>query len=93
MVDFTPDAVMAPLSYAGSGDAATRLARLHAEFSAILKVPRVYVRHQGTTHFVSGSPADTLLFPQSDPRSGRPRYAWSDRGDGVSYGRLQVDNA
>lgn len=70
MIDFIPDAVLAPLSYAGSGDAATRLARLHAEFSALLRVPRVYVRHQGTTHFITGSPTDTILFPQADARSG-----------------------
>jgi hypothetical protein len=90
MLDSIPDAVLVPLGYSGPGDAATRLARLHIEFSAILQVPRVYVRHQGTTHFLTGCPADTLLFPQSDPRSGRPRYAWSDRGDGVSYGRCQA---
>ena len=93
MIDFTPDAVMVPLGYTGPGDAATRLSRLQVEFSAILQVPRVQVRHQGTTHFLSGSPADTILFPQSDPHSGRPRYEWSDRGDGVSYGRCQANHA
>jgi hypothetical protein len=93
MADFIPDAVMVPLSYSGPGDAATRLTRLHVEFSAILQAPRVYVRHQGTTHFLSGSPADTLLFPKTDPRSGRPRYSWADRGDGVSYGRCQANDA
>ena len=90
MADFMPDAILAPLSYAGSGDAATRLARLNAEFSALLQVPRVYVRHQGTSHFITGSPTDTLLFPQSHERSGLPRYEWTDRGDGISYGRLQA---
>ena len=91
MIDFIPDAVLAPLSHAGSGDAATRLTKLHAEFSALLQVPRVYVRNQGTMHFITGSPSDTLLFPQADARCGRPRYEWSDRGDGVSYGRFQAD--
>jgi hypothetical protein len=91
MADSIPDAVLAPLSHAGAGDAASRLAKLHAEFSAILQVPRIYVRHQGTSHFITGSPSDTLLFPQSDARSGRPRYDWSDRGDGVSLGRLHAD--
>jgi hypothetical protein len=90
MADFIPDAILAPLSFAGSGDAATRLTRLHAEFSALLQVPRVFVRHQGTSHFITGSPTDTLLFPQSDKRSGLPRYEWSDRGDGISYGRFQT---
>ena len=90
MADFIPDAVLVPLSYAGPGDAATRLATLHVEFSDLLKAPRVYVRHQGTSHFISGSPGDTLLFPQSDERSGRPRYDWNDRGDGVSYGRFRA---
>jgi hypothetical protein len=91
MSDLIPDAVFAPLSYAGSGDAASRLAKLQAEFSVLLQVPRVYVRHQGTSHFLSGSPTDTLLFTQSDGRSGRSRYAWADRGDGVSYGRFIAD--
>ncbi len=91
MAEMTPDAVLAPLGHAGSGEAATRLARLHAEFATILQVPRVYVRHQGSSHFLSGSPADTLFFPQSDPRCGRPRYRWTDRGDGVSYGRFYAD--
>jgi len=91
MSDFLPDAVLAPLDHAGPGDAAGRLARLQSEFAALLRVPRVYVRHQGTSHFLSGNPADTLLFPQSDPRCGRPRYEWSDRGDGVSYGRSKAD--
>jgi hypothetical protein len=91
MSDLIPDAVLTPLSYAGSGDAAARLGKLQAEFAALLQVPRVFVRNQGTLHFLSGSPTDTLLFPQSDSRSGRPRYAWTDRGDGVSYGRYLAD--
>jgi hypothetical protein len=91
MVDFIPDAVLAPLSYSGAGDAATRLAKLHAEFSALLQVPRVYVRHQGTMHFITGNPSDTLHFPQADARCGRPRYEWTDRGDGVTYGRFHAN--
>jgi hypothetical protein len=91
MADSIPDAVLAPLGYAGAGDAASRLAKLQAEFSVALNVPRVYVRHQGTSHFITGSPSDTLLFPQSDARCGQPRYDWSDRGDGISLGRLHAD--
>ncbi len=91
MLDSTPDAVIAPLGYAGAGDAATRLAKLQVEFAAVLRVPRVYVRHQGTTHFLTGCPTDTLFFPQSHARCGRPRYEWTDRGDGVSYGRFKAD--
>ena len=91
MSDMIPDAVLAPMSYAGPGDAASRLGRLQSEFAAILAVPFVYIRHQGSSHFLSGDPADTLLFPQSDERSGRPRYTWTDRGDGVSYGRFHAD--
>jgi hypothetical protein len=91
MADSIPDAVLSPLGHAGSGDAATRLGKLQAEFAKVLQVPRVFVRNQGTLHFLSGSPDDTLLFPQSDPRSGRPRYHWTDRGDGVSYGRFLAD--
>ena len=88
MIQTVPDAIMAPIAHAGAGDAATRLGRLQDEFAPILGANRVFVRHQGVAHFVSASPDDTLLFPQADPRSGRPRYEWADRGDGVSLGRL-----
>ena len=84
-----PDAILAPIGHAGSGDASTRLGRLQSEFAPLLATPRVFVRHQGASHFVSGSPDDTLLFPQSHPRSGQPRYEWTDRGDGVSLGRFR----
>lgn len=88
MTEAGPDAILAPIGHAGAGDAATRLGRLQAEFAPLLRATRVFVRHQGAAHFVSASPDDTLLFPQADPRSGRPRYEWVDRGDGVSLGRL-----
>ena len=88
MTEPGPDAILAPIGHAGLGDAATRLGRLQGEFAPLLRSSRVFVRHQGATHFVSGSPDDTLLFPQASPRSGQPRYEWADRGDGVSYGRL-----
>ena len=75
----------------GPGDAATRLARLDAEFAvAASSVSRVYVRHQGNAHFITGSATDTLLFPQSEPAI-RPVASIRmerDRGDGVSYGRF-----
>ena len=87
----TPDAARSPLPFAGAGDSQTRLAKLRNEFSPTLKVPLVYVRHQGTEHFISGNPADTLNFHSHDPRSGLPRYNWSDRGDGVLYGYLKPD--
>lgn len=57
----------------------------------VLRSPHVYVRHQGTEHFISGRPGDTLNFPSHDPQSGLPRYDWSDRGDGVLYGYLKPD--
>ena len=88
MTETKPDAVQAPIGYAGAGDAATRLGRLQAEFAPMLRTGRVFVRHQGASHFVSGSPDDTLLFPPASPRSGQPRYEWTDRGDGVSLGRV-----
>ena len=88
MNDFEPDAILAPIAHAGAGDAATRLGRLQQEFAPILRASHVFVRHQGASHFVSGSPDDTLLFPQADARSGQPRYEWAVRGDGVSLGRL-----
>ncbi len=82
------DAILSPVGYAGVGDAAIRLGRLQAEFAPLLQARRVFVRHQGASHFVSASPDDTLLFPQAGTRSGQPRYEWTDRGDGVSLGRL-----
>ena len=88
MTQLGPDAILAPVGYAGPGDASTRLGRLQAEFAPLLQTRRVFVRHQGTTHFMSASPDDTLLFPQAGPRSGQPRYEWTNRGDGVSLGRL-----
>jgi hypothetical protein len=89
--DRPPDAVRAPLRYAGEGDSFTRLAKLQSEFSRVLRVPRVFVRHQGTEHFLSGRPDDTLGRPGHEARSGEPRYAWQDRGDGVLYGYLRYD--
>jgi hypothetical protein len=89
--DRVPDAVRSPLAFAGGGAAHARLARLRAEFGPVLGLPRVYVRHQGAEHFVSGGPGDTLNFPSHHPRSGLPRYDWSDRGDGVHYGYLKPD--
>ena len=88
MPELESDAILSPIGYTGTGDAATRLGRLQAEFAPVLRTKRVFVRHQGTSHFLSGSPDDTLLFPQANLRSGQPRYEWTDRGDGVSLGRL-----
>ncbi|MGE3822045.1 MAG: hypothetical protein AB7I30_21740 [Isosphaeraceae bacterium] len=88
-----PDAVRAPLRYAGEGDALARLSKLQEEFSKILGVPRVFVRHQGQEHFLSGRPDDTLGHDQWHPRPGSPRYTWEDRGDGVLYGRRINDEA
>ncbi len=87
----TPDAVRSRPPFAGTGDSHARLAKLQAEFSPVLNVPRVYVRHQGTEHFISGSPVDTLNFDSRDSRCGTPRYSWSDRGDDVLYGYLKPD--
>lgn len=86
-----PDAVRSPLRFAGEGDTYVRLLRLQAEFSAILRAPRVYVRHQGTEHFISGDPNDSIRLDQASARPGAPRYSWEDRGDGVLYGRLIPD--
>jgi hypothetical protein len=87
----TPQAVRSPLSHAGAGSAPDRLARLMNEFSRVLGVTRVFVRHQGSEHFISWSPDDTLHYPSRHARSGSPRYDWSDRGDGVLYGYLKPD--
>ena len=88
MTDYTPDAILPPIGHGGAGDAATRLGRLQAEFAPLLRTDRVFVRHQGASHFISRHLDDTLLFPCTSPRSGQSRYEWADRGDGVSLGRL-----
>jgi hypothetical protein len=86
-----PDAIRSPLGFAGPGDSFARLSRLHAEFAVIFDVSRIYVRHQGAEHFITGDPADTLNYPSDGPKSGEPRYEWKDRGDGVHYGYLKAD--
>lgn len=85
----TPDAVRSPLPFVGAGDSHAKLARLQAVFGPALGVSRIFVRHQGTEHFISGSPGDTINFCSQDPRGGQPRYEWEDRGDGVLYGYLK----
>jgi hypothetical protein len=87
----TPDAIRAPIGFAGPGDSYMRLTKLQDEFAKVLKVARVYVRHQGIEHFLTGDPADTLLFPGGSARSGESRYEWKDRGDGVQYGYLKAE--
>lgn len=84
-----PDAIRSPLVFAGPGDSSTRLLRLQAEFAEILQTPRIYVRHQGSEHFITGNPADTLNFPSDGNRCNEPRYEWRDRGDGILYGNLR----
>ena len=86
-----PDAVRSPLNYAGTGDSYMRLSKLQNEFSKVLNVPRIYVRHQGHEHFITGQPADTMIRPADELQSGGPRYHWVDRGDGVLYGYLNRD--
>jgi hypothetical protein len=91
MAELKPDAVRSPLGYAGMGDSFSRLSTLQGAFAQLLQVSHVFVRHQGTEHFISPGPADTLHFPTFSPQAGRPRYEWHDRGDGVLYGYLRSD--
>lgn len=86
------DAVRAPIGYAGAGPAAARLERLVGEFATVLRADRVFVRHQGSEHFLSAHPDDTLQFPRISSRSGEPRYRWEDRGDGICYGYLKSES-
>jgi len=90
MSDTRPHAIRVPLSFAGAGDSYSRLTKLQGEFAGVLGVDRVYVRHQGSEHFITGDPADSLNFPSGHSRSNEPRYDWEDRGDGVSYGFLRA---
>jgi hypothetical protein len=89
MTERRPDAVRSPLCFAGGGGSHSRLAKLHAAFCPVLEVTRLFVRHQGTEHFISGSPHDSLNFPSRDARSGSTRYRWEARGDGVFYGYIE----
>jgi len=91
MSDRKPDAIRSPLSFAGPGDSHARLAKLQAEFAAVLQVPRIFVRHQGTEHFITGDPSDTINHLSHSQKSGEPRYDWTDRGDSVLYGYLKPD--
>ena len=86
-----PDAIRSPLNYAGTGDSFMRLSRLQDEFSRVLNVTQIYVRHQGYEHFITGKSVDTLNISSSESQSGGPRYRWEDRGDGVFYGYLHCD--
>jgi hypothetical protein len=89
MTNKPPDAVRSPLSHAGTGSSFARLVRLQTEFAELLQTPRVFVRLQGSEHFTTGRPWDTLYFPGDSPRCGEPRYDWQDRGDGVLLGELK----
>ena len=82
------DAIRARVGYCGPGSAASRLERLRSEFAPLLGGGTLFVRNQGDEHFLSAHPHDTLQFPRSAPESGRARYRWEDRGDGVLYGFL-----
>jgi hypothetical protein len=88
----TPNAIRSPLCHAGSGDSHARLCRLHDEFSVILQLSKVFVRHQGAEHFITGHSYDTLNFSFTSVSSGEPRYNWRDRGDGILYGYLRSND-
>jgi hypothetical protein len=92
MVPTTPDAVRSPLTYAPLGTSFSRLTTLQAEFSQVLGVSHVFVRHQGAEHFITGHEADSLNFPSVSSRAGQARHDWYDRGDGVLYGYLKTDD-
>lgn len=81
-----PDAIRSPLGHAGGGSARDRLARLHREFSVVLQADRLHVRNQGSYHFITRRPDDTLMRCREPACAGTPRYEWVDRGDGVFLG-------
>ena len=81
-----PDAVRVPLHFAGSGNSREKLKKLETEFAGLFATKQLFVRLQGSEYFISASPKDVMLFPQTDPLSGRSRYLWIDRGDGVQFG-------
>jgi hypothetical protein len=83
-----PDAVRAPLGFAIGSDSTARLRHLKAEFAPLLGAASIVVFNQGTEYFIAPDDSQTLNFPYGRGRDGQPRYTWSDRGDGVSYGRL-----
>lgn len=89
MTPKAPDAVRSPVAYSGVGSASARLVKLHVEFAPLLRQPRIFVRLQGSEHFITGNPADTLLFSRDSDRPGTARYDWCDRGDGILFGVLK----
>ncbi|WZO98177.1 hypothetical protein EP7_005233 [Isosphaeraceae bacterium EP7] len=84
-------AVMVPVGYPGQGSSRERLSRLDREFAPLLGVRAMFIRQQGTGHFLSPQGGDTLLHPTHSPLAGQPRYDWLDRGDGVLYGTIKPD--
>jgi hypothetical protein len=55
---------------------------------------RAYVRlADGTHHFCTGNPHDTIYFPTDHDRAGQPRYGWEPQPDGSRHGYLVDDEA
>ena len=80
------DAICSPAHYAGPGVTRDKLAKIANEFASILGSDKLFVRLQGSEHFITRNCDDTLLYPRSHLLSGQTRYLWHDRGDGVFYG-------
>lgn len=81
-----PDAIRTPLTFAGSGSSHEKLSHLHSKFSEILGVEKLYVRHQGTEHFITGDPLDSMLHRSDSPNAGRERYDWKPVANSVYFG-------
>lgn len=80
-----PDAIRVPRDPGGGFD---RLGELDSVYREILGTPAIYVRDQGSVHFITGNPEDLLYFPKTSPAAGLPRYRWEDQGEGIAFGFL-----
>jgi hypothetical protein len=92
-----PDALLLPPSVNAGPRIFERVAAVSAVAEPLLEVDypageRAYIRKlpetAGRKLFITRDPADTMLFPTGDPRSGEPRYRWEKRADGTELGYL-----
>lgn len=91
MPERTIDAVLCPRHYPpGKADMARHYA-LRDEFAPLFGGGLIYTRHQGTHHSLVTPFGDgddqPRYFWTTHPRANQERYEWTDRGDGVLYGR------
>jgi hypothetical protein len=94
------DAVLVPVSVAGRKAGRGRFDAIADTAEHWLGVDRaagelahIRVNPKGSLSkvFATRDPGDSILFPVSHPLSGRPRYRWESREDGVELGTLLTE--